>query len=47
MHHMDTDKALREKAWRELYKTARSYVEQMLEAIPHETIVVQPLTSYQ
>ena len=35
MHHMDTDKAYREKAWRLLHKNAASCNEQFLEATPY------------
>ena len=27
MHHIDTDKTYREKAWRELHKNSTSYIE--------------------
>ena len=33
MHHMDTDEAYREKAWRELQKNTKSYTEQVLKNI--------------
>ena len=46
MHHMDADKAYKEKARRDLLKNATSYIEQILEATSHETAAVQPLTSY-
>ena len=46
MYHMDTDKTLREKAWRELHKTATNYIEQILEATPFETTVVSPQNSH-
>ena len=46
MHHMDADKACREKAWREYHKNTTSYTEQMLEATSHKTVNVRPLTSY-
>ena len=35
-HYMDADKTHREKARRELHKNAMSYIEQILEATPHE-----------
>ena len=46
MHHMDADKTHREKARRELHKNATSYIEQILEATPHETTPVRLLTSH-
>ena len=44
MNHVDTNKTLREKARWELDKNATNYFEQILEAIPHETTSVRPLT---
>ena len=35
MHHLDADKTYTEKARREVYKNATSYIEQILEATPH------------
>ena len=46
MHHMDADKAYREKAWQELHKNATSYIEKIQGTTSHETIVVRPPTSY-
>ena len=46
MHHMDTDKTYKEKAWWELYNNTTSYIEQILEATSHETTALQPLTSH-
>ena len=46
MHHMDTDKDPREKARWDLHKNATSYREQILEAAPHETTAIRPLTSH-
>ena len=46
MHHMDADKAYREKARRELYKNATNYIEQILEATSHKTAAVWLPTSY-
>ena len=43
MHHMDSDIAYREKATREPYKNAMSYIEQ---ATSNKAAVVQPLTSH-
>ena len=43
---VDTDKTLKEKARQGLCKNATGYAEQILEATPHETAAVQPLTSY-
>ena len=45
MHHRDDDKTYRKKALQDLHKNATSYIERILEAMPHET-TVQPLTSY-
>ncbi len=45
MHHMDADKAYRERAIRELHKNATSYIEQILEATSQET-AVRPPTYY-
>ena len=42
MHHMDTNKAYGEKAWRQLHKNAASNIEQVLEATPHKTTAVRP-----
>ena len=44
MHHMDADKAYREKARQELHKNAVSYVEQILEAASHETAAIRSPT---
>ena len=41
---MDADKTLRGKAWWDLHKNATSYIDQILEVKPHETIAVRPLT---
>ena len=46
MHHMNTDKAYREKARQKLHKNVTSYIEQILEATSHETATVRPLTSH-
>ena len=46
MHHMDSDKAYREKAKQEFYKNATSSIEQILKATSHKTAAVQPLTSH-
>ena len=46
MHHMDPDETYWEKAWREVHKKGTSYIEQILEAISHETAAEQPPTSY-
>ena len=46
MHHMDADKAYREKARWELHKNATSYIEQNLEATSHKTAPVRSSTSY-
>ena len=40
IHHVDADKTPREKATKKLHKNATSYIEQILEATPHETIAV-------
>ena len=45
MHHMDTDKAYKEKARQELHKNAMSYIEQILEATSYKTAAVKPPTS--
>ena len=37
MHHMDTDKKLKEKDRLELHKNATSYIEQNLESTHYET----------
>ena len=41
MHHLDADKARREKAWKQLRKDATSYIKQILEASSHKTAVVR------
>ena len=46
MHHMNADKMYWEKDWQKLHKNAMSYIEQILEATPHEKISVRPLTSH-
>ena len=46
MHHMDTDKALREKDRQELHKNAPSYIEQTLERTSHEIAAARLPTSY-
>ena len=46
MHHVDADKTYREKARLDLYKNTTIYIEQILEATPHETTVVRSLTSH-
>ena len=46
MHHMNTDNAHREKAWRKLHKNPTSYIEQIQEAKFHETAAVRLPTSY-
>ena len=43
---MDADKMHGEKARRKLHKKSMNYPEQILEAKPHGTTAVQPLTSY-
>ena len=46
MHHMDADKAYKEKASRQLYKNAASCNEKILEATFHETAAVWLPTSH-
>ena len=46
MHYMDANKTYGEKAWWQLPKSAASNTEQVLEAAPHKTAAVQPLTTY-
>ena len=46
MHYIDVDSAYREKARLELYKNAKSYIEQILDAIPHKTSAVRSPTSH-
>ena len=46
MHHMDTDKAFREKAWRQLHKNTTRYIEQIVEAPTHKTVAVRPPSSH-
>ena len=46
MHHMDADKAYKEKTKQELHKNATSCIEQILEAKSHKTIAVQPPASH-
>ena len=45
MYHMDANKMQGEKVRWELPMNVTSYFEQILEATPHETTAVQPLTS--
>ena len=45
MHHLDADKARKEKAWRQLHKDSTSYIKQILEATSHKTAsLLQPTT---
>ena len=46
MHHMDSNKAYREKGKWELHKNAKNYNEKILEAKPRETAAVRQLKSY-
>ena len=46
MHQMDTDKACREKAWRQLHENASSYNEQILEEASYEIEPVRPPISH-
>ena len=46
MHHMDADKAYREKDWWELVKNAISYIEQILDPTSHETAAIRALNSH-
>ena len=46
MHHLDTDKAYREKAWQQLHKDATSCIKQILEVTSHKTAAVWPPTNY-
>ena len=46
MYDMDAAGACRERARRELHKNTSNYIEQILEATPHETTDVEPLTSH-
>ena len=46
MHYMDTNKTSGEKAWQQLHKIAASNIEQVLEAAPHKTAAVGPLTTH-
>ena len=43
---MDADETYREKGRQELLKNATSYIEQILEAISHETTAVRAPTTY-
>ena len=46
MHNMDANKAVGEKAWRQLRKIAASNIEQVLEAAPNKAAAVRPLTTH-
>ena len=46
MHHKDANKTHRIKASWEPHKNTPSYLKQILEATPHKTTAVRPLTSY-
>ena len=46
MHHMDAEKAHREKAWRQLHKNATNHIEQIPEATPHKTAGIRSPTSH-
>ena len=46
MHFIDVNRTNIEKARRNKNKNSESYFEQILEATPHKTLVVRPLTSY-
>ena len=38
--------SMEKKAWRQLYKNIASNIEQVLEAAPHKTASVRPLTTH-
>ena len=42
MHHLDANKAYREKPWRKLHSDAMSNIKRILEATSHKTAVVWP-----
>ena len=46
MHHLDTDKAYREKTWWQLHKDAMSYIKKILEATSYKTAAVWPPTTH-
>ena len=46
MHHIDADKAYREKAGQELHKNTTSQIEQILDATSYKTAAVRPPTSH-
>ena len=46
LHHLDSDKTLREKVRWELHKDAACCFEEILEAAPYTIATVQLLTSY-
>ena len=41
---MDPNKTYGEKAWRQIYKNAAINIEQVLEAAPHISAALRPLT---
>ena len=46
MHHIDIDKAYKEKARQELHNNATSHIEQILKATSHKATDVRPPTSH-
>ena len=44
MHYMDAGCGYRGKAWQELHKNAKSYIENILEAISYKLAAVRPPT---
>ena len=46
MHHLEADKAAKEKATQELHENARSHIEQILEVISYKATTVWLPTSH-
>ena len=46
MHHLNTDQAYQEKAWRQLHKNATIYIKQIPAAASDKTAAVRLPTTY-
>ena len=46
MHHLDADKAYREKAWGQLYNNVTSYIKQILKATSRKAAAVRVPTTH-
>ena len=46
MHYIDANETYGEDAWRQLHKNTESNSESVMEAAPHKTAAVRPLTTH-